>query len=323
VNYGWVLIPFYSDPNASEYSHSVEHLKLLATEARRSSGLRVAVVDDGSHLRPEDFAGLADIVDQAPSQTGKAAAIRRGLHAILTSDRAQPFAIVQFDGDADQSANDVGRLLRELEERTKNDWRVPALVIGERYHGRMNPPARPESIPYRQALIIFLSLIARRLGFTVGDWVSGARAYTSQFAHQFVEASGADGYGVEAEQLVIARIEQAIVGGVPLSYGRPRDPKTKAAKWLQTLSVFDLHAEQLERAGLTDLLGVVSCLSGQISAGIGEFDIDLTPLGESSSIHFQRQGLDYTASVTIETRLSHFERSDSFAIRSGSERAKA
>ena len=314
MSYGWVLIPFYKDPMAEGYRQSVEYVKALGVRATSSSDLRLALVDDGARLEPQEFQGIADLLDQVPASTGKAAAIRRGLRRILAAEASRPVGIVQFDGDQDQSPADVRRLLHALLDLTGGDLRTPALVIGQRYHERMVPPARPESIPYRQALIIFLRLIAGRLGFAVDDWVSGARAYTSEYALRFVEESRADGYGVEAEQLVVARIRGATVRGLPLTYGNPRAPQTKAAKWLQTLQAFLLHAEQLDREGMADLLGVVTELSDQIAAAADEFDLDLTPLGDQSRVHFQRHGADYTASVPAETRLRHFQGLDSFAM---------
>jgi hypothetical protein len=308
----WLLIPFYTDPNSSDYSDKVVRFKDFATSAKDVSGLKLAVVDDGSELDPEDFYDVADLLVSIPQNGGKANAVRQGLKALTTDPEINPDYIVQYDGDGDQSFTDIPQFEGELLRASGGNPDNPALVIGDRYSEKLAVSPNPDSIAYRQSILIFFGAIANRFGFDVKDWVSGARGYSAEYARRFLERSKSDRYGIEAEQLAIAFLEGASVGRVPLTYSRPRDPQTETTKWLQNFDAFALHEDDLRKQGQGDLMDLVGELRSNLRAEIDEFNLDLEPIGTPTEIGFRRVdgfgvGTAYTANVPYEFRTSYFD----------------
>lgn len=308
----WLLIPFYSDPSLSDYPVKVDRFRDFATRAKDISGLRLAIVDDGSGLDPEDFSSVADLLVQLPQNGGKAHAVRHGLRALLKDPEINPDYIVQYDGDGDQSFKDIPHFERELIKASGGDPDNPALVIGDRYSERLAVSPNPDSIAYRQSILIFFGAIANRFGFDVKDWVSGARGYSAEYARRFLERSKSDRYGIEAEQLAIAFLEGASVGRVPLTYSRPRDPHTETTKWLQNFDAYALHEDDLRRQGQGGMMDLVNELRGNLRAETDEFSLDLAPIGTPTEIGFRRVdgfgvGTAYTADVPYEFRTSYFD----------------
>ena len=311
----WLLIPFYSNPESPDYSSTVDKFKDFSINAKNLTGLKLAIVDDGSKLNPEDFVGFSDRLVQLPQNNGKALAVRYGLKALLEDSTIDPGFIIQYDGDGDQSYIDIPHFITKLQEVTEGDSKNPALLIGDRYSERLVTIPNPDSITYRQSLLIFLGSLAGQLGFDIKDWVSGARGYTKEYAKKFVERSHSNKYGIEAEQLVIAYLEGASVARVPLAFSRPRDPYTEKSKWLQNFDSFLLYRDELDMRGQGNLVNVVEKLTTNLRNETEEFDIDLVPVREETTIHFKRQGTAYSAEIPTEYRAKIFNGEGSFSLR--------
>lgn len=311
----WLLIPFYSNPELPAYDDSVNKFREFARNAREISGLKLAIVDDGSNLKPEDFLEFTDVLVQVPENQGKARALRHGLHALLEDPEINADFIIQYDGDGDQSFTDIPDFVNKLHETAGGDSTRPALVIGDRYSERLTTIPNPNSITYRQSLLIFFGSLAGQFGYEISDWVSGARGYSAEYARRFLEKSRSDRYGVEAEQLVIAYLEGAAIGRFPLSHSRPRDPNTERTKWLQNFDAYLLHSDELRARGKGNVVDIVEELTASLRNETDEFFLDLRPIGENTSMRFERQGTAYTAEIPESHRAMHFGSEAPFAIR--------
>ncbi len=311
----WLLIPFYSDPTSVVYDSQVDKFRDFSIKAKNLTGLSLAIVDDGSGLNPEDFMGFTNRLIQLPENGGKAGAVRHGLKSLLEDTAINPEFIIQYDGDGDQSYADIPHFLTKFQEITQRDPNKPALLIGDRYSDRLITSPNPSSIVYRQSLLIFFGALARQFGFDVRDWVSGARGYTKEFARRFLEKSRSNSYGLEAEQLVVAYLEKASVGTVPLAFSRPRDPHTLMSKWLENFDSFLLYRDELKMQGQDRVVDVVEILTENLRKGVEYFDISLIPLGENTTINFKKHGVTYSAEIPAEHRAKTFSGESPFNIR--------
>lgn len=314
-NRDWLLIPFYSDPSLPGYGDSVGRFRDFAERSKDISGLNLAVVDDGSRLNPEEFREFTDLLVQIPVNEGKASALRKGLDVLLKDPDIDPEFIVQYDGDGDQSYVDIPHFVRKLEETAEGDSSKPALVIGDRYSERLSTPPNPDSVSYRQSLLIFFGSIAGQLGYDIKDWVSGARGYTAEYARRFLERSSSNSYGVEAEQLVVAYLEGASVGRVPLAFSRPRDPNSERSKWLQNFDAFLLYSDELRNRGMGHMVDTLEELTGNLRGEKDYFDLDLSSIGEETVMHFERQGTAYAAEIPGAYRSRYFNGEGPFIAR--------
>lgn len=315
VDNNWLLIPFYDNHLASGHSAAVDKFRNFAKNAKDLTGLNLAIVDDGSRLNPEDFRSFTDRLIQLPENGGKARAVRHGLKALLEDPTIDPEFIVQYDGDGDQSYVDIPHFVTKFQEVTQGNTARPTLLIGDRYSDRLITSPNPDSIAYRQSLLIFFGALAKQFGFNIRDWVSGARAYTKEFAKRFIIQSRSDNYGLEAEQLVVAFLEGASVSAVSLAFSRPRDPHTLRSKWLENFDAFLLYRDELEKLGKTNVVYILEKLTNNLRRGTDEFDIDLVSLGEDTSMHFKKHGITYAAEISEEYRLKTFSGESPFGMR--------
>ena len=216
---------------------------------------------------------------------------------------------MQYDGDHDQSPKDMPVLHQKLIDLSKGDPSTPVLVIGDRYAEGLTVVPNPESVVYRQSVLTFFGAFSRSLGINenVRDWASGARGYTSAYAAEFLSRSGATGYGIECEQHVIASLVGARVATAPLTISRPRDTDTLTYKWLQFFEVPLVYADQLGEQGRGNVVEVMENLVGGLRREESEFDVDLSPLGEQTTMHFIRRGDRYAMSIPEEHRATVFD----------------
>lgn len=306
----WLVIPFYSDPNSSNYESAVGRFGEFLVRSKEVTSLNVAVIDDGTGLTPEKLKYTPDFLVSLPENKGKAYAIREGLSALLKSN---PGFIVQYDGDGDQSYVDIPVVHNKLIEFSGGDPNNPVLVIGDRYSKDLIIPPNPESVAYRQTLLMFFGAIAKQLGFDeVRDWVSGARGYTEEYAKRFLENSKSSKYGLESEQLVVASLVGAKVTTAPLTESRPRDPDTLTSKWLQNFEVYYDHEVALREQGKDNVVDLIHTLVGRLKQEIDEFDLPLGSIGEETMVHFMRKGDRYTAEIPLEHRARLFMVEDKF-----------
>lgn len=301
----WLLIPFYTDPSSPDYQRQVDKFAAFAAGAKDVSGLPLAVVDDGSRINPEQFAGTVDRLLILPQNRGKAAAVREGLRDLLEGTQAN--FVVQYDSDGDQPFVAVPSVHQRLIEVSEGNPDIPTLVIGDRYSEGLQTPPNPESVVYRQSILMFFGALSSQFGFSgVRDWVSGARGYSARYIRHFLDLSRSSRYGIESEQLVIAGLVGGRVGTAPLSDSRPRDPWTLTNKWLQNFDVYVDHEEELRAMGQGHTIDVVFELVRNLRAEKDVFKLDLTPLGEDTRMRFTRLGDRYTAEIPAEHRARLF-----------------
>lgn len=291
------MIPFYSDSRLPEHEQKVSRFGEFIVNAKSLTGFNLAVVDDGSKLDPERFRPTVDVLVQRPENRGKAQAVRQGMAALLSDPTLRTDFIVQYDGDGDQSFADVPGIMDSLIRASEENPGKPALVIGERYSEGLRTAPNPNSVTYRQSILIFFGAISRQFGFDVRDWVSGARGYTQEYARRFLGRSQSNNYGIEAEQLVLAYLEGASVHTAPLTDSRPRDPHTDTSKWLQNFDVFLLYGDELRGRGQENLVGILEKLTHQLRNGSDVFELDLSPIGENTSMRFERHNGAHTAEI--------------------------
>lgn len=309
----WLLIPFYSNPTAVHFKQTVNKFRTFLKGAKQVTGLNLAVVDDGCGFEPSQFAGIADCLIQIPENRGKANAVREGLNQLLDNPTINMGFIIQYDGDGDQSYTDIPVLHTRLLDIAEGDPEKPALVIGDRYSEKLRIPPNPDSVAYRQTLLMFFGAIANQLGFNnVRDWVSGARGYTQGYAREFLRNSKSRKYGLESEQLVVASLVGARVTTAPLTESRPRDPHTLTSKWLENFEVYLDYKETLRNLGKGHVVDLLLSLVHDLYQETDTFQLDLTSLGENTSMHFTRLGDRYTAEIPAEYRSRLFVSEDQF-----------
>lgn len=303
----WLMIPFYSDLTSAGYNDTLSKFEDFLVKAKVVTGLNLVVVDDGCGLAPERLGNTPDLLISIPENRGKAYAIREGLKTLLGNPNTNPRFIVQYDGDGDQSYIDIPRLRDRLVDIAGGDPNTPALVIGDRYSEGLSITPNPDSVDYRQSILLFFGALAEQFGFDgVRDWVSGARGYSQRYASEFLNRSKSSRYGLESEQLVVAYLAGARVGTASLRESRPRDPHTLTSKWLQNFEVYLDHEDELRRRGQGHTVDLVKTLVRELREELDTFQLDLTPLGEDTKMQFTRIGDRYTAQIPKEYRKKLF-----------------
>ncbi|MBI4057745.1 hypothetical protein HY405_00265 [Candidatus Microgenomates bacterium] len=303
----WIVIPFYTDPQSPHYDATIDRFAEFLERSKEVTGLNLAVIDDGSGLSYGNLTNTPDVLISLPVNKGKASAMRDGLHTLLEDVSKKTDFIVQYDGDGDQSYADIPIVHQKLVEISQSNPNIPVLVIGDRYSEDLIVPPNPDSVAYRQTLLMFFGAIAKNLGFdNVRDWVSGARGYTRAYARAFLENSKSSRYGLEAEQLVVASLVGAKVTTAPLTESRPRDPHTLTSKWLQNFEVYLDHEEALRKQGKGHIVDLAKRLVVQLREEHDVFDLDLSPIGEDTRMRFTRLGDRYTAEIPHEHRARLF-----------------
>lgn len=316
VDNSWLVIPFYIDPKLSTYEETVGRFGNFLACSKQVTGLNLAVIDDGAKLTPE-IVKTADFIVKLPKNRGKASALREGLRNLLSEPNVDAGFIVQYDGDGDQSYVDIPTVHNRLIEVAEGNPDIPTLIIGDRYAEGLLTPPNPESVTYRQSILMYFGAIAKELGFPdVRDWVSGARGYTRAYAREFLNSSRSERYGLESEQLVVASLSGSRVCTVPLTQSRPRDPHTLTSKWLQNFEVYLEHDAPLRERGKGYVVDLIGDMVGRLKEQQDQFDLDLTPLGEDTMLHFTRLGDTYTAEIPAEYRAKLFAENEfPFTIR--------
>lgn len=286
----WALVPFFWVPTDKDFARKFESLNDTIRILRRHAQ-RVVVVDDGAGLTCRG-PKLADHIVSINRNQGKTNAVRSGLAVILKA--ALPGAtIVQCDADHDQDPADV-TLLLEAAAQIDHGNHERFLVIGDRY-----PPHLTDIPLYRRHLLLFQTAIASSLGYVARDIVSGFRLYSLAYARCFQSHSTAQGYGLEAEQLVIAKLCAASVTATHLTYSRPREAYTASAKWLDNLCGILQHDRALRSVGCSALCDCLKEISNRIQARDDKFVVSLAQLGVGYVLQLERTDDAYTISAAV------------------------
>ncbi|MEK7559611.1 MAG: hypothetical protein AAB521_04875 [Patescibacteria group bacterium] len=312
----WLLIPFYDNPASVSHEENVRRFVDFISNTRQVIDFNIAVVDDGSGLSQDRFDGKVDLLVQMPENRGKAQAVREGIRTLINDPDVMPDFIVQYDGDGDQSFRDIPLLMDNLISISEGDPTRSTLIIGDRYSKGLLTSPNPDSISYRQSVLILFGAISRQFGYDVRDWVSGARGYTREYASRFLGRSRSDNYGIEAEQLAISYLEGATVRKVPLTDSRRRDPHTDTSKWLQNFDALLAYKDELREKGQDVLVDTLENLTQNLRNGNDTFELDLNPLGEDTRMKFERHGITHSAEIPAGYRSEIFsENGHPFALR--------
>jgi len=180
-----------------------EHKSIADTVSKVSRHVdNVIVCDDGSMDTTGKIAERCGaIVIRNPSNMGKGAALK---NCLKLARKLSADVVVTLDADGQHDPGDIPKLFRPI-MRGEAD-----LVIGSRYleGSRMDPPL------YRRFGLSVINSLGQSTMVAVKDTQSGFRAFNKKALELFAD-SDEDGFGVESEQLAIARRFDLRVQEVP------------------------------------------------------------------------------------------------------------
>jgi hypothetical protein len=166
-----------------------------------------------------------------PFQVGKAEAIRRGLIRLLREKDID--AVVQIDGRQKQPPEDVSVLI-DCFKKSGAD-----MVVANRYAYKDKKLDR-----HRITISTTLAGIIKYFtGIDIRDAACGMRIYRVKLARQFLQLRSF-GYGLEAEQLIIASLNKAQVIHAPI-HSKPQEIYTSAEKIEDNLIALLAYAKEL------------------------------------------------------------------------------
>jgi len=163
---------------------------------------RVIVCDDGSgDLTGAIAGGLGAAVVRHEQNMGKGAALRT---AFRCARDLEPDVVVMLDGDGQHDPGEIPRLVDPILGGEAD------MVVGSRYveGSKVDAPL------YRRLGLRLINALSGDSG--VGDTQSGFRAFSARALDVVLEC-GAEGYGVETEQLALASKSGLRVVEVPVS----------------------------------------------------------------------------------------------------------
>ena len=223
---------------------------------------------------------------QMPYQVGKAEAVRRGLSVLLDGSIE---GVVQVDGRQKQPPEDVALLIRHLEESHAD------IVIADRYT-KQDLSQNHHRVVVSSALSRIISVVT---GISVPDAACGTRAYRASLAARFLTLRGF-GYGLEAEQLVIASLMSAKVSHVPVR-SRPQEDHTPAEKIEDNICSLLAYADDLR---MSDSMRQCLCYILSAVKARKSFSCDLRALGIQQRIRARfvvaSKGQSYSLSADME-----------------------
>jgi len=180
-----------------------EHSSIADTVSKVSEHVdHVIVCDDGSKDTTGKIAEkLGAIVIRNPRNMGKGAALK---NCLKLARKMSAEIVVTLDADGQHNPGDIPRLFRPI-MRGEAD-----LVIGSRYleGSSMDPPL------YRRVGLSVINTLGQSAMVAVKDTQSGFRAFNKKALELFAD-SDEEGFGVESEQLAIARRFELRVEEVP------------------------------------------------------------------------------------------------------------
>ena len=180
-----------------------EHISIADTVSKVSEHVdHVIVCDDGSKDTTGKIAEkLGAIVIRNPKNMGKGAALK---NCLKLARKMSAEVVVTLDADGQHDPGDIPKLFRPI-MRGEAD-----LVIGSRYleGSSMDPPL------YRRIGLSVINTLGQSAVVAVKDTQSGFRAFNKKALELFAD-SDEEGFGVESEQLAIARRFELRVEEVP------------------------------------------------------------------------------------------------------------
>jgi len=213
-----VILPTYCEAeNVERLISSIEDLQIDPT---------IVVMDDSS---PD---GTADIVKKLqkvypniilvsrPRKAGLGTAITDSFRFILSQPDPPDF-IIAMDADYSHNPQDIPKLLRQAEKGYD-------LVIGSRYC----PGGRVRGWNLRRLVISRLAnrATAKLVALPVNDFTSGFRCYSRDYVEEILPNLHSETYEIQIETLRQARIHNAKVEEVPITFTNRKMGKSKLTK---------------------------------------------------------------------------------------------
>ena len=215
---------------------------------------QVIVCDDGSTDGTNEIARRKGAtVVRNPSNMGKG----RALHTCFRlADRIAPDVIVMMDADGQHNPEDIPRLVAPILDGEAD------LVIGSRYVAGSSTDAPL----YRRVGLSIVNAFSQTANDGVKDTQSGFRAFNKDALRLFTDMSE-DGFGVETEQLSIARKFGLRVMEVPatiryegLENTSKKDPVSHGLELIMVALKLLVQDKPLLMIGLPGLLFIVTSL---------------------------------------------------------------
>jgi glycosyltransferase involved in cell wall biosynthesis len=149
----------------------------------------VVVVDDGSTDDTcEEAKNAGAYVLRLESNRGKADAVRAGLECAIYELDADEI-LTHLDGDGEHEPKDIPAFRKEYGPRT--------MVVGKRNYATVDT----RKILYN----MLIDLIGRKTGLQLSDPLCGFRLFGKDFGELVLERSKSRGFGLELEEILIAR----------------------------------------------------------------------------------------------------------------------
>jgi glycosyltransferase involved in cell wall biosynthesis len=190
------IIPAYNES---------ETIGKIVSETSRYVSL-VIVVDDGSSDKTGEVAASMNAnVVRNRNNTGKGAALKRGLIECL---KYNPDIVITLDGDGQHDPTEIPKLLEPVENEEAD------IVIGSRY-GRSY--VNLEIPRYRRIGLSFIDFMNRNLANSrIKDSQSGFRVYTKNVI-SIMSHYSSTGFGAETEQLATAELYGLRIVEIPIT----------------------------------------------------------------------------------------------------------
>jgi len=232
-----------------------EHKSIADTVSKVSKLVdNVIVCDDGSKDTTGKIAEKCGaIVIRNPRNMGKGAALK---NCLKLARKLSADVVVTLDADGQHDPGDIPKLFRPI-MRGEAD-----LVVGSRYleGSSMDPPL------YRRLGLSVINSLGQSTMVAVKDTQSGFRAFNKKALELFVD-SDEEGFGVESEQLAIARRFDLRVQEVPttvryegLENTSKKDPVTHGLELVTVALKLLIQDRPLMMIGLPGALFIASSL---------------------------------------------------------------
>jgi glycosyltransferase involved in cell wall biosynthesis len=181
------------------------------------------VIDDGS------FDGTASVLSlpntaiiRNPFNMGKGASIQIGFNACR---KVCPDMVVTLDGDGQHNPDDIPSLISPITDNKAD------ITIGSRYRNLKDIPR------FRRMAILILNYVCGLFITEVQDNLSGFRCFSKNALEMFYNINSR-GYGVEIEQLFIARKHTMRVEEIPVNiYYRNLHKNSRAKSFRQLVEI--------------------------------------------------------------------------------------
>jgi len=212
------MLPTYCEAeNIGSIINTIQNLKLKST---------IIVIDDSSPdgtgkivtKLQEKYSNI--ILLSRQSKSGLGTAITDGFRFILSLPNP-PQHIIAMDADYSHNPEDIPRLLQKAEKGYD-------LVIGSRYckDGKVKGWTLARLIISKVANRITSKLVA----LPINDFTSGFRCYSRKYVQQILPHLHSQTYEIQIETLRQARIHNAKVSEIPITFTNRKKGKSKLTK---------------------------------------------------------------------------------------------